>query len=50
MLSAGASFIVANLEPLGAMIEKGFHIQGVVPNNEAVVATAQKMHWCNDRL
>lgn len=43
MLSAGASFIVANLEPLGAMIEKGFHIQGVVPNNEAVVATAQKM-------
>ncbi|UQZ75711.1 PTS ascorbate transporter subunit IIC [Niallia circulans] len=43
MLSAGASFIVANLEPLGAMIEKGFNIQGVVPNNEAVVATAQKM-------
>ena len=43
MLSAGASFIVSNLEPLGAMIEKGFHIKGVVPNNEAVVATAQKI-------
>ncbi|WP_044640392.1 PTS ascorbate transporter subunit IIC [Risungbinella massiliensis] len=43
MLSAGASFIVDNLEPLGKMIEKGFNIQGVVPNNEAVVATAQQL-------
>ncbi|GAK12172.1 LOW QUALITY PROTEIN: transport protein SgaT [Geomicrobium sp. JCM 19039] len=41
MLSAGAAFIVANLEPLGEMIEEGFNIQGVVPNNEAIVATAQ---------
>ncbi len=43
MLGAGADFIVANLEPLGKMIEKGFHITGVIPNNEAVVATAQKV-------
>ncbi len=43
MLSAGADFIVANLNPLGALIEKGFHIQGVVPNNEAIVASAQKL-------
>ncbi|MET3696871.1 PTS system IIC component (L-Asc family) [Bacillus oleivorans] len=43
MLGAGADFIVTNLDPLGKMIEKGFNIQGVVPNNEAVVATAQQI-------
>ncbi len=43
MLGAGADVITSNLDPLGKMIEKGFNITGVVPNNEAVVATAQKM-------
>lgn len=43
MLGAGADFVVANLEPLGKMIEYGFHIKGVVPNNEAIVAIAQKV-------
>ncbi|MDM8102773.1 PTS ascorbate transporter subunit IIC [Oceanobacillus oncorhynchi] len=43
MLSAGAGFIVANLAPLGLMIEHGFNIQGVVPNNEAIVAAAQEL-------
>ncbi|WP_232697622.1 PTS ascorbate transporter subunit IIC [Brevibacillus daliensis] len=43
MLGAGADFIVANLEPLGKMIEEGFNITGVVPNNEAVTATAQQI-------
>ncbi|MBF4805041.1 MAG: PTS ascorbate transporter subunit IIC [Pseudoleptotrichia goodfellowii] len=43
MLGAGADFIVSNLDPLGKMIEKGFKITGVVPNNEAVVATAQNL-------
>ncbi|RDW21417.1 PTS ascorbate transporter subunit IIC [Oceanobacillus arenosus] len=43
MLSAGAAFIVENLAPLGLMIEHGFNIQGVVPNNEAVVAAAQEL-------
>ena len=43
MLSAGAGVIVANLDPLGKMIETGFHITGVVPNNEAVTSVAQKM-------
>ncbi|MDO5088196.1 MAG: PTS ascorbate transporter subunit IIC [Leptotrichiaceae bacterium] len=43
MLGAGAEFIVSNLDPLGKMIEKGFNIKGVVPNNEAVVAAAQDL-------
>ncbi|NFS06521.1 PTS ascorbate transporter subunit IIC [Clostridium botulinum] len=43
MLGAGADFIVANLEPLGGMIQTGFNITGVVPNNEAIVAVAQKV-------
>lgn len=43
MLGAGADFIVANLNPLGEMIQKGFNITGVIPNNEAIVSLAQKM-------
>lgn len=42
MLGAGADFIVKNLDYLGKMIEKGFNITGVVPNNEAIVSIAQK--------
>ncbi|MGL4210890.1 MAG: PTS transporter subunit IIC, partial [Cetobacterium somerae] len=43
MLGAGADFIVKNLDYLGKMIEKGFNITGVVPNNEAIVSIAQKV-------
>ncbi|MPQ44908.1 PTS ascorbate transporter subunit IIC [Clostridium tarantellae] len=43
MLGAGADFIVLNLDPLGKMIEKGFNIKGVIPNNEAIVSLAQKI-------
>ncbi|WP_067841364.1 PTS ascorbate transporter subunit IIC [Amphibacillus sediminis] len=43
MLSAGANVITANLEPLAQMIEAGFNITGVVPNNEAVVSVAQEL-------
>lgn len=43
MLGAGADFIVANLNPLGEMIQKGFNITGVIPNNEAIVSVAQKV-------
>lgn len=41
MLSAGAGVICENLDPLGKMIEEGFSITGVVPNNEAIVSVAQ---------
>lgn len=43
MLGAGADFIVSNLDPLGKMIEAGFNISGVVPNNEAIVSIAQSV-------
>jgi len=43
MLSAGAGVITANLTPLALMIEEGFNITGVVPNNEAVVSVAQEL-------
>lgn len=43
MLSAGAGVITANLTPLAVMIEEGFNITGVVPNNEAVVSVAQEL-------
>lgn len=41
MLGAGADFITANLTPLGEMIQEGFHITGVVPNNEVITSMAQ---------
>lgn len=43
MLSAGAGVIQDNLGPLATLIEKGFNITGVVPNNEAVTSVAQKI-------
>lgn len=43
MLSAGATVIIGQLTPLGDIIEAGFNIKGVVPNNEAIVSIAQKV-------
>ncbi|MDY4040797.1 MAG: PTS ascorbate transporter subunit IIC [Collinsella sp.] len=43
MLSAGAGVVQTNLAPLGTFIETGFHITGVVPNNEVVVSMAQSV-------
>lgn len=43
MLGAGAGFLVNNLDPLGKMIQEGFGITGVVPNNEAIVSIAQNL-------
>lgn len=42
MLSAGANVITTNLDPLSQMIQHGFNITGVVPNNEAITSVAQK--------
>lgn len=42
ILVAGATTLVAALNNLSPMLETGFGIRGVVPNNEAIVALAQK--------
>jgi len=42
ILGAGAGVLVGALNNFGPIFEAGFNIQGVVPNNEAIVAIAQK--------
>ncbi|GBU11192.1 PTS system mannitol-specific IIC component [Erysipelotrichaceae bacterium] len=40
IISAGAGVIVGALTPFGEMFQHAFNVQGVVPNNEAIVALA----------
>lgn len=42
LIGAGATLVVASLEPLGAMITGATGAQGVVPTNEAIVGIAQE--------
>lgn len=42
ILGGGAGIIIGALDPLGTMVQAGFHLHGVVPTNEAIVAIAQK--------
>jgi len=43
ILGAGADVIVGSLSHFGVMFEQAFNIQGVIPNNEAIVAVAQSV-------
>ncbi len=40
VVSGGAGIILDSLNPFGKMFEQAFHLSGVVPNNEAIVAVA----------
>lgn len=40
VLQAGANVISGSLDPFGKMFQAAFHVNGVVPNNEAIVALA----------
>ncbi|SES06688.1 PTS ascorbate transporter subunit IIC [Salipaludibacillus aurantiacus] len=42
ILGAGAGVVVGSLDSLGGIIQDAFNIQGVIPNNEAIVALAQQ--------
>ncbi len=42
VLGGGAGVLVGALGPMGAMFEQGFNVQGIVPNNEAIVSVALK--------
>ncbi|MDN5724840.1 MAG: PTS ascorbate transporter subunit IIC [Propionibacteriales bacterium] len=39
VLAAGAGVVSGSLEPFGDMFQEAFNVQGVVPNNEAIVGT-----------
>jgi PTS system ascorbate-specific IIC component len=41
IIGAGAGVIIGSLDIFGKMFNKAFHISGVIPNNEAIVAVAQ---------
>ncbi|WAA09738.1 PTS ascorbate transporter subunit IIC [Fervidibacillus albus] len=40
VLTAGAGVLVGALDPFGLMFQEAFNVNGVVPNNEAIVAMA----------
>lgn len=40
VIAAAAGIITMSLNPMGKMIEYGFQVKGVIPNNEAIVAVA----------
>ena len=41
ILGAGASVLVGSLDIFSKMFDTAFHIEGIIPNNEAIVALAQ---------
>ena len=40
VIGGGAGILVNAVTPMGVLMEQGFHLRGVIPNNEAIYATA----------
>lgn len=40
VIGGGAGILVSAVTPMGILIEQGFNLRGVIPNNEAIYATA----------
>lgn len=50
ILGGGADIVVGSLNHFGIMFQEGFGIQGIVPNNEAIVALALKQYGSQTAL
>lgn len=50
VLGGGATIVVGSLGHFGTMFQQGFGVQGIVPNNEAIVALALKTYGTQTAL
>lgn len=50
VLGGGAGVLVGSLNPLGSMFEHAFNIQGIIPNNEAIVSIALEKYGASTAL
>lgn len=50
VLSGGAGIVESALAPFGILFENGFNMQGVVPNNEAIISTALETYGSQTAL
>ena len=50
VLGGGAGIVVGSLGHFGTMFQEGFGVQGIVPNNEAIVALALKTYGTQTAL
>ena len=49
-MGGGATVLVGSLNPLGGMFEHAFNIQGIIPNNEAIVSIALEKYGASTAL
>jgi PTS system ascorbate-specific IIC component len=50
VITAGAGILSSSLTPFGEMFQEAFHVSGVVPNNEAIVALALEKYGSSTAL
>jgi ascorbate PTS system EIIC component len=50
ILGGGASILISALSPLGIMFSETFHVRGIIPNNEAIVALSIKEYGSTTTL